>query len=303
MNDEKQILIVGSANVDMVVKSERIPERGETVLGGVFSQHQGGKGANQAMAAKTLFDNTAFCAGLGDDNIGREYLSYLKGKGADVSLVKVFKGTHTGVALITVDRDGKNIITVAPGANMLLSPDDMRAIDFGKFSHAAFQLENAVETVFEGLKLAKAAGCVTVLTPAPARPLDDSILKFIDYIIPNEIEILQIRQGCASMEEAANSLIENGVGNVIVTLGERGCALFNKNGKKHYPTYRVTPVDTVGAGDCFTGALLAGFKRFGDIGTAIKFASAAAALKTTKFGAQSYAELGDVLNMMERERP
>lgn len=300
MKDDRKILVVGSANVDMVVKSAKIPRTGETVLGGVFSKHEGGKGANQAVAAKTLFEDTAFCAGLGDDDIGRSYLEYLVERGMDVSLVKICKGAHTGVALITVAKEGQNIITVAPGANSLLTPDDMKKIDFSKFSHVAFQLENPLETVAEGLKLAKAAGCTTVLTPAPAKLLDDEILKNVDFLVPNEIEILQVQRGFTSMQKAAESLLKKGVKNVLITLGERGCALFNADGEKRYAAYSVRPIDTVGAGDCFTGSLLAGFKLFDDIDSAVKFASAAAALKITKAGAQSHSSLKDVLKMMKK---
>ena len=300
MDNAKKILVIGSANVDMVVKSPKIPRTGETVLGGVFSQHQGGKGANQAVAAKTLFDDVAFCAGIGEDAIGREYIDYLKARGLDLSLTKTFADAHTGVALITVAKEGQNIITVAPGANLLLSPDGMKAIDFSQFSHVAFQLENSLETVAEGLKLAKAAGCTTVLTPAPAKLLSDEILANVDFLVPNEIEILQVQRGFTSMQKAAESLLAKGVKNVLVTLGERGCALFNADGEKRFPALSVRPIDTVGAGDCFTGSLLAGFKLYDDIDSAIKFASAAAALKITKVGAQSFSPLKDVLKMMKK---
>ena len=300
MKDRKNILVVGSVNMDMTVKAARIPRVGETVLGGVFSQSEGGKGANQAMAAKNLWDDTKFCAGVGDDSIGREYLSYLKAKELDTTLVKVFKNSHTGVALITVGKEGHNIITVAPGANMLLSPADMRAIDFSQYSHVAFQLENSPETVAEGLRLAKLAGCETVLTPAPAKLLDESLLSNTDYLVPNEIEILQIQRGFTSINTAAEGAMKKGVKNVIVTVGERGCVLINKDGEKKYPAHSVRPIDTVGAGDCFTGAMLAGFKIFGDLDSAIKMAIAASALKVTKAGAQSYCPLKDVIKMMRK---
>jgi len=297
---DKKILVIGSANMDMVVKSAKIPRVGETVLGGVFSQHEGGKGANQAMAAKNLYKDTLFCAGMGDDGIGREYIAYLKSRGMDTSLVKIFKGSHTGVALITVGKEGQNIITVAPGANLKLSPKDMRGIKFSEFSHVAFQLETDLDTVAEGLKRAKKAGCETILTPAPAKLLPAEILANVDWLIPNEIEILQVQRGFASMKTAAKSLLEKGVGSVIVTLGERGCALFDKRGERRFSTFSVRPIDTVGAGDCFTGAFAAGLKIFGgDVEKAIVFASAAASLKVTKAGAQSYAPLKDVLKLMK----
>jgi ribokinase len=295
----KKILVIGSANMDMVVKSPKIPRVGETVLGGVFAQHEGGKGANQAMAAKTLYEDTLFCAGMGDDSISRDYLAYLQSRGMDTSLIKIFQGEHTGVALITVGKEGQNIITVAPGANLKLSPADMQSIDFSQFSHVAFQLETDIDTVEEGLKLAKKAGCTTILTPAPAKLLPDEILKNVDWLVPNEIEILQVQRGFTSMKTAAESLLSKGVGNVIVTLGERGCALFNSDGEQRFSTFSVRPIDTVGAGDCFTGAFMAGLKMFDKVDQAITFANAAASLKVTKVGAQSYATQKEVLKLMK----
>ena len=295
----KKILVIGSANMDMVVKSPKIPRVGETVLGGVFAQHEGGKGANQAMAAKTLYEDTLFCAGMGDDSISRDYLAYLQSRGMDTSLIKIFQGEHTGVALITVGKEGQNIITVAPGANLKLSPADMQNIDFSQFSHVAFQLETDIDTVEEGLKLAKKAGCTTILTPAPAKLLPDEILKNVDWLVPNEIEILQVQRGFTSMKTAAESLLSKGVGNVIVTLGERGCALFNSDGEQRFSTFSVRPIDTVGAGDCFTGAFMAGLKMFDKVDQAITFANAAASLKVTKVGAQSYATQKEVLKLMK----
>lgn len=292
---EKSILVVGSANVDMVVKTPRIPSPGETILGGVFQKFEGGKGANQAVAANAAFGGTRFCAGVGDDSFGRDYLSSLGARGINVELVKIFKDFPTGVALITVDESGQNSITVAPGANMALSEGDMDSIDFSVFSHVLFQLENDILTVARGLNLAKKAGCETILTPAPAKILPRDMLRDIDYIVPNEIEILQIVPDCRDAEDAAQKLISSGVKNVIVTLGKRGCDLYNGCGIKHFPTYEnIRPVDTVGAGDCFTGSLAGGLKICKNLERAIEFATAAASLKISKMGAQSVATLEKV---------
>ena len=292
---EKSILVVGSVNVDMVVKTPRIPSPGETILGGVFQKFEGGKGANQAVAANAAFGGTRFCAGVGDDSFGRDYLSSLGARGINVELVKIFKDFPTGVALITVDESGQNSITVAPGANMALSEGDMDSIDFSAFSHVLFQLENDILTVARGLNLAKKAGCETILTPAPAKILPKQMLRDIDYIVPNEIEILQIVPDCRDAEDAAQKLISSGVKNVIVTLGKRGCNLYNGCGIKHFPTYEnIRPVDTVGAGDCFTGSLAGGLKICKNLERAIEFATAAASLKISKMGAQSVATLEEV---------
>lgn len=292
---EKSILVVGSVNVDMVVKTPRIPSPGETILGGVFQKFEGGKGANQAVAANAAFGGTRFCAGVGDDSFGRDYLSSLGARGINVELVKIFKDFPTGVALITVDESGQNSITVAPGANMALSEGDMDSIDFSAFSHVLFQLENDILTVARGLNLAKKAGCETILTPAPAKVLPKQMLRDIDYLVPNEIEILQIVPDCRDAEDAAQKLISSGVKNVIVTLGKRGCDLYNGCGIKHFPTYEnIRPVDTVGAGDCFTGSLAGGLKICKNLERAIEFATAAASLKISKMGAQSVATLEEV---------
>ena len=292
---EKSILVVGSVNVDMVVKTPRIPSPGETILGGVFQKFEGGKGANQAVAANAAFGGTRFCAGVGDDSFGRDYLSSLGARGINVELVKIFKDFPTGVALISVDESGQNSITVAPGANMALSEGDMDSIDFSAFSHVLFQLENDILTVARGLNLAKKAGCETILTPAPAKILPKQMLRDIDYIVPNEIEILQIVPDCRDAEDAAQKLISSGVKNVIVTLGKRGCDLYNGCGIKHFPTYEnIRPVDTVGAGDCFTGSLAGGLKICKNLERAIEFATAAASLKISKMGAQSVATLEEV---------
>ena len=295
----KGILVVGSMNVDMVVKTARIPKPGETLLGGVFNQFHGGKGANQAFSASMLCRETFMCAGVGDDSLGRDYLEYFKKQKINISLVRKFKGAHTGVAVIMVGGKGENSISVAPGANMMLTPEHMKALDFSKFSFAVFQLETPLDTVMEGLKRAKEAGCSTVLTPAPARLLPSEILPFIDYIVPNEHEVLLLQKGYKDFEKAAKNLVKKGVGHVIVTLGSKGCMVVDSSGQKRYGVYNVKPVDTVGAGDCFTGSLAAGLKLYGgDIEKAVMLATAAASLSVTRMGAQSARPLADVKKFM-----
>lgn len=291
-------------NVDMVVQSERIPHAGETVLGGVFNQFYGGKGANQATAAKTLFAKTSFCSCCGKDAIGDAYVKYLKGRKIDVSLLKRDAKNHTGVALITLDKTGENLITVASGANMSLKPADLDKTDFSEFSYAAFQLEMDMKTVAEGLKRAKRARCATILTPAPARKLPDAVLKNVDFLVPNQHEILLVQEGVKDPIKAAQKLLERGVKNVIITLGAKGCMLVNADGVLGFGTYKTKRVDTVGAGDCFTGTLMAGLERFGgDIVKAITLATAAASLAITKSGAQNFAAEKEVLKLAAKPLP
>jgi len=298
--DSKKILVVGSVNMDMVVQTARIPAPGETLLGGVFNRFNGGKGANQAMAARKLYPATFMCAGLGDDSLGADYLKYFKAKGLDVSLVKKFKGAHTGVAVIMVGKNGENAISVAPGANSLLTSQDMAKIDFKKFSYAVFQLETPLDTVAEGLKRAKEAGAVTILTPAPAVLLPKAMLANIDYIVPNEHEILLLQKGFDCPQKAALALVKKGVKNVIITLGSKGAKLINKDGEQFFAAHKVKAVDTVGAGDCFTGSFAAGLALYADAGKALKLAAAAAALSVTKPGAQSHHSLKEVLSFLKK---
>lgn len=291
-----KILVIGSMNMDMVVKTQRIPAPGETLLGGVFGQYTGGKGANQAVAAKTLFSNTFFCAGAGNDAIGAEYLKHLKKTKLDTSLVKIFKGQHSGVAVIMVSEKGENAISVAPGANMSLTPAHMKALDFSKFSHVVLQLETPINTVVEALSRAKAAGCTTILTPAPAQILPKKCLKNIDILVPNEHEILLLSEKKEkSFEAAAASLLKSGVKNILITLGSKGSMLINAQGKKTFGIFKVKVVDTVGAGDCFTGSLAAGLcLSGGDMDYSIKLATSAASLAVTKMGAQSFSSFAEV---------
>lgn len=295
---EKRILVIGSMNLDMVVKTSKIPRVGETLMGGVFSRYYGGKGANQAMAANVIFDKVSFCSAIGSDSMGKEYTEYLNSKGIDTSLVKIFENAHSGVALITVAREGENLITVAPGANLLLTPEHLKEIDFKKYSHVAFQLEIPLETVCEGLKLAKEAGAETILTSAPSKLLPDEILCNVDYLVANELGVIQLLRGHTNMRNAAAALLSKGVKRVIITMGARGCLLIDEKGELRYPALSVRPIDSVGAGDCFAGSLMAGLKIYGDLEMAIKMANSAAGLMVSKMGAQSFSKAEDVIKRM-----
>ncbi len=300
----KKILVIGSMNVDMVVKCARIPAPGETLLGGVFSKFFGGKGANQAVAARKLFSKVAFCAGVGADD-SSEYLAYLKKQGLELNLIKKFKGISSGTAIITVDAKGENSIAVAPGANLKLSPNDIKKIKFKDYSHVVLQLESDMETVATALEYAKKANCTTILTPAPAQILPKKILENTDFLVPNEHEVLLLqKKKNQDFRQAAKSLIKAGVKNVLITLGKKGSLLINKDGEKTYKTFDcVKPVDTVGAGDCFTGSLAAGLNLYnGNVDKAIELASAAASLAVTKMGAQSFHSLSQVKKFISKNK-
>ncbi len=294
-----RILCIGSMNIDMVVKTDRIPSAGETLLGGVFARHFGGKGANQAVAAKMLYGDTSFCSGVGGDPLGAEYMERFAKLGLDASLVKKFPKAHTGVAIIMVGSRGENAISVAPGANYMLGPRHLDSVDFSKFTHVLLQLEIPFETVLAALSKARAAGCLTILTPAPARLLPREMLPLIDYLVPNEHEIMLLQRGYTFPRKAAEGLVRKGVKNVIITLGANGALLINSSGEKRYETYDVKPVDTVGAGDCFTGSLAAGLCLYGgDMDRAVGLAMGAASLAVGKAGAQSYHSLRAVKKFM-----
>ncbi|MER6429798.1 ribokinase [Streptomyces sp900105245] len=252
------LLVVGSANADLVIGVERRPAAGETVLGGDLAVHPGGKGANQAVAAGRLGARTALLARVGDDGHGRLLLDSLRAAGVDTAGVLV-GGAPTGVALITVDPSGDNSIVVSPGANFRLVPADVRAAV--PLLHASrvvsAQLEIPLETVVEVVRNL-APGSRFVLNPSPPRPLPAEVLAACDPLIVNEHEARVILgDACASEDPAdwARLLLTAGPRSVVVTLGAEGALVCDGSGVRRVPPVTVDAVDTTGAGDAFTAAL------------------------------------------------
>jgi ribokinase len=293
MLNKDLILVIGSMNTDMVVRAERLPRPGETVLGGEFMNTQGGKGANQAVAAARLGGNVSFVGKLGNDVFGKQTLSLLKNQNIDTTFISTTDDQPSGVALINVDHNGENFITVASGANNLLSKAD---IDDAKpaFEHAKFvvmQLETPVETVAYAAQLAKKHGATVILNPAPAptEPLPDMLLNNIDIIIPNKTEAELITGITLDSDEAHRKALEfladKGIKTVIFTLGSRGAMVCVNGECIEVPSQKVKAVDTTAAGDTFCGALTVALSEGRDIIDAVKFANQAAAISVTRQGA------------------
>lgn len=295
-----QLLVIGSINTDLVVRAPRLPGPGETVLGGEFSTFAGGKGANQAVAAARAGARVAFVGCVGGDAFGRERVAELAGEGIDVSAVRTVPDEASGTALIVIDQNSaENQITVASGANMRVSPEDVSRIDFARFGAVALQLEIPVETVEAALVRARAAGCATVLNPAPAAPLPRGLLALVDVLIPNEHELALLAGVGGTPGERIASLGARGA--VIVTRGAHGVLLSEGGGMAEVPAVPVTPVDTVGAGDCFVGSLSAMLAAGRSLRDAVDYARHAAALAVTRHGAQAgMPHHAEVMEMMRR---
>ena len=289
---KKRIVVIGSSNTDMIIKIDRIPRPGETVIGGRFSTAPGGKGANQAVAAARAGGDVAFIGRVGNDMFGSEAL---KGFAADdINIDHIIKDTTapSGVASIFVDRNGQNSIAVAGGANANLSPADIEAAEktIAGADILVMQLETPIETVTAAAMMAHADGVKVILNPAPARPLTDDLLKTVSILTPNETEA-ELLTGIGVETEgdarkAAEALLDRGVSTVLVTLGENGVIIATADGVKKVDAFDVDPVDTTAAGDVFNGALAVAIAEGSQLAKAVLFANAAAAMSVTKLGAQ-----------------
>ncbi|WSQ09350.1 ribokinase [Streptomyces sp. NBC_01231] len=287
--DDYDLLVVGSANADLVIGVERRPGAGETVLGSDLAVHPGGKGANQAVAAARLGARTALLARVGDDAHGRLLLDAQRAAGVDTAGVLV-GGAPTGVALITVDPSGDNSIVVSPGANGRLTPADVRAA--ASLLHASrvvsAQLEIPLETVVEVVR-SLAPDSRFVLNPSPPRPLPEEVLAACDPLIVNEHEakvILGEDRVSDAPEDWARLLLEKGPRSVVVTLGAEGALVASAQDVTRVPAVKVAAVDTTGAGDAFTAALAWRLGAGSSLAEAAAYASRVGAAAVTKQGAQ-----------------
>ncbi len=285
--------MVGSSNMDLVVKSPRIPAVGETILGGDFIMTPGGKGANQAVATAKLGAQVYFIAKLGDDIFAEQSLKNFEKEGVSTKYVVQTSEAPSGIALITVDDAGNNVIVVAPGANQTLSPEDVKKAgsDIASSGALVAQLEIPLKTVEFAARLANDSAVPFILDPAPAQKLNPELLQMVDVLTPNETEA-QILTDIEVIDKdsartAAEKLLESGVKSVIVTMGAKGFLLATDDKMEFIPAVKVDAVDTTAAGDAFTGSLAVGLARGNTLAEAASFANYVAALSVTKMGAQS----------------
>ncbi|MCU1396298.1 MAG: rbsK [Ilumatobacteraceae bacterium] len=271
------VCVVGSANLDLVATTERLPAPGETVLGSSYAEHAGGKGLNQAVAASRAGARTAFAAAVGDDDAARQLLQVMGDDEIDATAVRALIGVPTGRALIGVSAEAENSIIVVPGANARLDPGDVVAAS-SRARVVLAQLEVPVPTVHAALAAARAAGATTILNPAPATPLSADTLALCDVVIPNEHEV--------ELLGGVEALFALGAAAVVVTLGARGAALHTPDGALvHVDAFAVDAIDTTAAGDAFCGGFAASLSRGASMVDALRFAAATAALATTRPGA------------------
>nr|WP_207505916.1 ribokinase [Telluribacter humicola] len=285
------ILLIGSSNTDMVVKTQKLPAPGETVIGGTFLMNPGGKGANQAVAAARLGASVRLVAKVGNDLFGEQAVEGFRKEGIDTAAIVKDDGP-SGVALITVDDQGENCIVVAPGANGNLQPDEVEAaIDACSPNDIVLlQLEIPLATVEYAIRRSAQRGLRVILNPAPAQRLATDLLSHLYLITPNETEA-ELLTGIPVTEEsvgkAARALQDMGVSHVVITLGARGAYILSGEFEGIVEGVAVKAIDSTAAGDCFNGALAVGLAEGVSLRDSVAFACKAAALSVTRLGAQS----------------
>ncbi len=294
------VLIIGSSNMDLNIYSERFPNPGETVTGGIFKQFLGGKGANQAVAAVRSGANTVFIGKIGMDSFGNQMISQLAEDVIDMSHIIRDTEEASGVAFILIDNKGENMISVAPGANLKLSVEEIKAkADVIKnASSLVVQMEIPIETIEEVFKIASEGDVIKILNPAPLKQIPLEILEKIDIIVPNEGELYRLHsllnlreltgEGKLKIIQASREIVKLGIKYVITTLGNRGSLIYIGAEDKFIDiaTPKVNAVDTVGAGDCFIGVLASKLSQGDTIINAVKYATIAASIAVTRKGAQ-----------------
>jgi ribokinase len=299
---KQRIVIIGSSNTDMVIKSKKLPAPGETIIGGTFLMNSGGKGANQAVAASRLGADVTFVSKTGNDIFGKQTVQSLQREGINTDFIFTDLENPSGVALILVDAKGENSISVASGANGNLQIKEVeKAIEqITPNDIVLLQLEIPISTVEFTIKKCFEKGAKVILNPAPAQVLDESIFKYLDLITPNETEAALLTGikviDLNTAEQAALKFYEKGVKNVIITLGASGAYLHNQTVNQLIPAPVVEATDTTAAGDIFNGALAVALSENQDLEQAVRFACRVAAISVTKMGAQASAPKRNELN-------
>lgn len=286
-----KVVVVGSYNTDLTIKTSRIPHLGETVIGGVFSEGRGGKGANQAVAAARAGAEVSLIARVGNDTHGQEGMQRLISEHINTQYVIHDPEFTTGVAFIVVDEHGENSIVVASGANGQLSPLDIEKAEnaVSTANVLLVQLETPLAAVQSAVRMARSNGAVVILNPAPAQSLQSELLCDVDIITPNRLEAEMITgmrvSGEASLRIVARQILDYGVRHVIITLGQRGILSATNNAIELIPAYKVHAVDSTGAGDVFSGSLAAFLADGMTMEESTRMAIASASISVTRMGA------------------
>ena len=309
------VLIIGSSNMDLNIYTRRFPNPGETVTGGTFKQFLGGKGANQAVASVRSEARTIFIGKIGYDLFGDQMISQLKDEGVNMDHIFRDPQEPSGVAFILIDEHGENMISVAPGANFNLKPDEIRSKTqiIKNASSIVVQMEIPIDAIQEIFKIASEGKAIKILNPAPLRTIPIEVLRKVDIIIPNEGELFRLHsllgfnnlkeEGKQKIIHISKDLASIGVKYIITTLGDKGCIIFEKKTDKIFEVSasKVDAVDTVGAGDCFIGVLASMLSKGEAILNAVNYATTAASIAVTRKGAQeSMPSLSDIQNKLEK---
>lgn len=285
------VLVLGSFMMDLVVSTTRAPQAGETIIGTGFKRFPGGKGANQAVAARRLGASVKMIGKVGADEFGREFLALFRAEDIDVSHVRVADHESTGIGSIVIEESGQNRIVVVPGANMAFTKEEISLLEseIAQARLLVVQLEMDLVMIEQAIEIAYRYGVPILLNPAPAQALSDVLLSKIDYLTPNETELALMSnmpvKSTSDAQKAARYLLDKGVGTIIVTMAEKGAMLCTKDESRLIEGFGVNAVDTVAAGDSFNGALAAMLTAGKNLDEAIIYANAVGALTVTKAGA------------------
>jgi ribokinase len=293
LNKQLDILVYGSLNMDFVAFLNKLPEKGETLSANEFSMIAGGKAANQAVAASRLGASVGMVGRIGNDYLGEQLKNALKKEGIVTEQIKITPNCTTGIAMISVDQLGNNMIVTDKGANAFLSKDDIEGseelLKTSKATILQLEMEQGVAEYI--IRKAKKNKKYIVLNLAPIVPIDPEVLAMVDLLIVNETEATQLSgvhvNEANSAKKAAKEIHTKEIENVIITLGEKGALLSSPSGTNHYLPPKVTVVDSTAAGDCFVASVTAFWIKYGDLGKAVEKAIGVSALSVTKKGAQS----------------
>lgn len=306
-----RITIVGSLNMDLVIRSPRIPQPGETIIGSEFQTIPGGKGANQAVAAARLGGQVSMVGRVGEDSFADALLENLASAEIDATFIQRDRQAASGVALIVVDDHGENIIVVASGANMRMTEKDVEAAEaaIADSDVLLLQLEVPLPVVKRAAQIAQSHNVTVVLNPAPARELPPDLLASVDVLVPNESESAMLTGfpvgSQSELEKAASKILNSGVRSVVITLGKRGAFLASADYKsKIFEAFSIQAVDTTAAGDAFVAGLAVNYGAGKTLPDAIRWGNAAGAMAALRFGAQtSLPKRIEVFELLKGEKP